>query len=79
MYELKTKTKEMAEYMLGVSYERFIDVEYDDYDSTDNKPSYLPSDDERVIGRGNPQLARGEFLPMSEVDDFLTEVCNVNK
>lgn len=79
MYELNSKTKEMAKYMLGVSYEEFVDVEYDELDSSNYKPSYISGDDERIIGRGNPLLAREEFLVMDEVDAFLTEVSNANK
>ena len=36
------------------------------------KCAFLPEDDDRIIGRGNPLLARNEFLTMDEVDKELS-------
>ena len=76
MYELKEKTKKMAAFTVGINYEQFIDFDYSDElayinQSNTKKCDFLPEDDERIIGRGNPLLARNEFLTMDEVNKEL--------
>lgn len=77
MYTLKEKTKEMASFTIGMDMEKFVDLDFDDeivyinrYGQT--KCAFLPEDDDRIIGRGNPLLARNEFLTMDEVDKELS-------
>ena len=76
MYDLKDKTKEMASYILGMKYNQFIDMDYDEEseyldNTSEKKPVFAVEEDERIIGRGSPFLARGEFLTMDEVDKEL--------
>lgn len=76
MYTLKEKTKEMASTVLGINSEIFIDSDYDEeinFLNDNGKCSFVPEKDERVIGRGNPLLARGEFLTMDEVNRSFDE------
>ena len=61
-----------------LSWSRLADlIDFDDeivyinrYGQT--KCAFLPEDDDRIIGRGNPLLARNEFLTMDEVDKELS-------
>lgn len=76
MYKLKEKTKEMASFIIGINSDTFINFDYDDeinfLNSSDKKECrFLPNDDSRIAGRGNPLLARNEFLPMDEVNKEL--------
>lgn len=77
MYTLKEKTKEMASFTIGIEMEKFVDLDFDDeivYINrySQNKCTFLPEDDNRIIGRGNPLLARNEFLTMDEVNKELS-------
>ncbi len=74
MYELKEKTKRMIEVMLGIPYEKYVDVDYNDSLVKPETIEFLPETDARIIGRGNPLLARNEFLTMDEVDKVLGEL-----
>lgn len=76
MYTLKDKTKDMASFTIGIDMEKFVNLDFDDeivyinrYGQT--KCAFLPEDDDRISGRGNPLLARNEFLTMDEVDKEL--------
>lgn len=73
MYKLKDKTKEMASFTIGINSEEFLNFDYDDeinfLEQFHNKKcAFLAEEDNRIIGRGNPLLARNEFLTMDEVD-----------
>lgn len=75
MYALKEKTKEIASFTLGMKSEDFIELDFDEemeYVNNQKKCSFLPENDERIIGRGNPLLARNEFLTMDEVNKELS-------
>lgn len=76
MYELKEKTKEMASFVIGTDSDTFKNFDYDDEIRFLNRPerkecSFSPNTDTRVIGRGNPRLARNEFLLMEDVNKAL--------
>ena len=73
MYTLKDKTKEMASFTIGIKSEIFLDLDFDDEIEyvnrfTQNRCGFIPEEDDRIIGRGNPLLARNEFLTMDEVN-----------
>ncbi|MBD5476290.1 MAG: hypothetical protein HDR17_10010 [Lachnospiraceae bacterium] len=73
MYNIKEKTKEMASFVIGISSETFKEFDHDDemnfLNQADRKGcGFLPNTDSQVIGRGNPLLARDEFLSMDEVN-----------
>jgi len=77
MYKLKEKTKEMAAFTLGTRVEEFIDFDFDEEiqyinNRSESKCVFVPEEDDRIFGRGNPLLARGEFLTMEEVDKELS-------
>ena len=70
MYSINEKTKEMA------SFVTFKEFDYDDEINFLNQAgkrgcSFLPNTDNRIVGRGNPLLARDEFLSMDEVNKGL--------
>ncbi|MEE0862857.1 MAG: hypothetical protein U0L79_07735 [Lachnospiraceae bacterium] len=76
MYALKEQTKKMSSFLVGTSMERFINFDYDEEIKyingfKDSKCTFIPESDERVIGRGNPLLARNEFLTIDEVNKWL--------
>ena len=76
MYDLKDKTKEMASFVMGINSDTFKELDHDDEINFLNqtgrkKCDFLPNTDQRVVGRGNPLLARGEFLSMDEVNKGL--------
>ena len=76
MYDLKEKTKEMASFVIGTDSDTFKNFDYDDEIRFLNRPerkecSFSPNNDTRVIGRGNPRLARNEFLLMEDVNKAL--------
>jgi len=72
MYELKERTKKMIGKISGISYDELINMDYDAYKTTIDKDcKFTLENDERIIGRGNPLLSRGEFLTMDEVDEYL--------
>ena len=71
MYDLKDKTKEMATFTVGIEMNKFLEFDYDEelmYVNHKNGANciFLPEEDDRIIGRGNPFLARNEFLTMEE-------------
>lgn len=77
MYTLKEKTKEMASFTIGVKSEDFADFDFDDEIEyinrfSKNRCAFVPEEDDRIVGRGNPLLARSEFLTMDEVDRELS-------
>lgn len=77
MYNLKEKTKELASFTIGINCDSFADFDYDEEINYLNqfgkrKCIFLPEEDDRIIGRGNPLLARDEFLTMDEVDKELS-------
>ena len=76
MYNIKEKTKEMASFVIGISSDTFKEFDYDDeinfLNQTDKKGCvFLPNADDQIVGRGNPLLARDEFLSMDEVNKGL--------
>ena len=76
MYDLKDKTKEMASFVMGINSDTFKELDHDDEINFLNQTGrkgcgFLPNTDQRVVGRGNPLLARGEFLSMDEVNKGL--------
>lgn len=76
MYNIKEKTKEMASFVIGISSDTFKEFDHDDEMSFLNQAgrngcSFLPNTDDRIVGRGNPLLARNEFLSMEEVNKEL--------
>lgn len=74
MYELKEKTKKMVGIMLGIPYEQYVNVEYNDSSLKSKTIEFAPETDARIIGRGNPLLSRNEFLTIDEVDKVLGEL-----
>lgn len=76
MYLLKEKTKKMSSFVLGMNSDVFKNFDYDDeinfLRSKGKGCVFLPNDDDRIIGRSNPLLARDEFLFM---DDVNKELC----
>lgn len=80
MYTLKEKTKEMVSFTMGIEMEKYIDLDFDDEILYINRLDWAKCDfsaeeDDRIIGRGNPLLARNEFLTMDEVDKELSGEC----
>lgn len=78
MYKLKEKTKEMASFVIGIDSDTFKNFDYDDeikFLNRSNKKrcGFLSNDDDRIVGRGNPLLARDEFLLMEDVNKELFE------
>lgn len=76
MYNIKEKTKEMASFVIGISSDTFKEFDYDDemnfLNQADRKGcGFLPNTDNQIVGRGNPLLARDEFLSMNEVNKGL--------
>ncbi len=76
MYNIKEKTKEMASFVIGINSDTFKEFDYNDEmdflnRANKNGCSFLPNTDNRIIGRGNPLLARDEFLSMDEVNKEL--------
>ena len=76
MYGINEKTKEMASFVIGIDCDTFREFDYDDEMRFLNQAggqgsSFLPNTDSRIIGRGNPLLARDEFLSMDEVNKGL--------
>lgn len=73
MYTLKEKTKAMISYILGMDCEQFAEFSYEEEmeyikSATGSMCEFVPETDERIIGRGNPLLARNEFLTMEEIN-----------
>lgn len=76
MYMLKERTIEMASFTIGVKAEEFVNLDFEEeilYVNrfTQEKCAFRPEEDERITGRGNPLLARNEFLTMDEVNKAL--------
>lgn len=76
MYSINEKTKEMASFVVGINCDTFKDFDHDDEINFLNQAgkqgcSFLPNTDNRIVGRGNPLLARDEFLSMDEVNKGL--------
>lgn len=76
MYNIKEKTKEMASFVIGINSDLFREFDHDDeinfLGQADKKGCrFLPNTDNRIVGRGNPLLARDEFLSMDEVNEKL--------
>lgn len=76
MYSINEKTKEMASFVIGINCDTFKEFDYDDEINFLNQAgkqgcSFLPNTDNRIVGRGNPLLARDEFLSMDEVNKGL--------
>lgn len=75
MYILKEKTKDMASFVIGMDSDTFKNFDYDDeinfLRSKGKDCGFLPNDDDRIVGRGNPLLARDEFLSMDDVNKEL--------
>lgn len=76
MYNIKEKTKEMASFVIGIDSDTFKEFDHDDEisfldQSKGNGCGFLPNTDNRIVGRGNPFLAREEFLSMDEVNKEL--------
>lgn len=76
-YSIASGTKEMASFVLGINSDKFKELDYDDEMNFLNQAGregcrFLPNADGRIIGRGNPLLARDEFLFMDEVEKELT-------
>lgn len=76
MYNIKEKTKEMASFVIGINSDMFKEFSHNDEINFVNQVdrngcNFLPSTDSRIVGRGNPLLARDEFLSMDEVNEEL--------
>ena len=75
MYSINEKTKEMASFVIGIDSDTFKEFDYNDemnfLNQAGKKCSFLPNADHRIVGRGNPLLARDEFLSMDEVNKGL--------
>ena len=66
----------MASLVMGIDSDTFKEFDYEDEISflnklTGNECGFLPNNDNRIAGRGNPFLARDEFLSMDEVNKEL--------
>ena len=78
MYELKEDTKRLVAKILGMDYSLYIGMDYDEEETyikkiSNNKTAFYPKNNELIIGRGNPLLAREEFLTIDEVNKGLQE------
>lgn len=74
MYKLNEKTKKMVGITLGIPYEQYVDVNYNESSLKPKTIEFAPETDARIVGRGNPLLARNEFLTMDEVDKVLGDL-----
>lgn len=76
MYSINEKTKKMASFVIGIDSDTFKDFDHDEEMDFLNHAGgkgckFLPNTDNRIVGRGNPLLARNEFLSMDEVNHEL--------
>ena len=76
MYNIKEKSIEMSSFVIGIDSDTFKNLDYDDEidflnSSRKKKCGFVPNTDDRIVGRGNPLLARNEFLLMDDVDKEL--------
>lgn len=76
MYNIKEKTKEMASFVIGINSDTFKEFDHDEEinflnQAGRNECVFLPNTDNRIVGRGNPLLARDEFLSIDEVNKEL--------
>ena len=82
MYKLNGKTKEMASLTLGMDFESFINLDYDEEMAYINRfngkrCTFVPETSRRFVECDNPLLARCEYLTMDEVNKGLDKVGDI--